>query len=134
MPRVSLAFFTVAPIYGLAGMIWGAIMGASNDHGMMPAHAHLNRLGMVMMAVMGTFYALARDQVSAKLAWANFVLSNVAVLIMIPTLAKILQVGDANAGKLIPIIATSEVIAILGLLCFFVAILSCWRAKPSVQA
>lgn len=134
MPRVALAFFTVAPIYGLAGMIWGAMMGASGDHGMLPAHAHLNLLGMVMMAVMGTFYALARDQVSARLAWVNFILSNVAVLIMIPTLAKMLQIGEANAVKLAPLIATSEVLAILGLLCFFIAILSCWRAKPSVQA
>jgi hypothetical protein len=134
MPRVALAFFTVAPIYGLAGMVWGAIMGASGDHAMLPAHAHLNLLGMVMMAVMGTFYALARDMVWVKLAWANFILSNVGVLIMIPTLAKILQVGDANAGKLIPIIVTSEAFAILGLVCFFVAVLSCWRAKPSVQA
>lgn len=132
MPRVSLAFFTVAPIYGLVGMVWGAMMAASGDHAMLPAHAHLNLLGMVMMAVMGTFYALARDMVWAKLAWANFILSNVGVLIMIPTLAKILQLGDANAAKLVPIIATSEVIVILGLVCFFIAILSCWRAKPSV--
>ena len=49
MPRVALAFFTVAPIYGLIGMIWGIVMGATEDHALSPAHAHLNLLGMVLM-------------------------------------------------------------------------------------
>ena len=131
MPKVALAFFTVAPIYGLAGMIWGIIMGATQDHSMMPAHAHLNLLGMVLNAIFGTFYALAAGRVSTRLAWANFYLSNAAVLIMIPTLAQILTVGDANAGKLIPIITVSEALAVLGLLTFLAAVVSLWRAKPA---
>lgn len=131
MPKVALAFFTVAPIYGLTGMIWGIVMAAQQDHAMMPAHAHLNLLGMVLMAIMGAFYALAGARVSNRLAWANFYLSNAAVLIMIPTLAQILKVGDANAGKLIPIITVSEILAVLGLLTFLASIVSLWRAKPA---
>jgi hypothetical protein len=130
MPRVALAFFTVAPIYGLTGMIWGIVMAASQDHGMSPAHAHLNLLGLVLNGIMGTFYALAAGRVSTKLAWGNFLLSNAAVLIMIPTLAQILTVGDANAGKLIPIITVAEILAVLGLLTFLVSIVSLWR-KPA---
>ena len=49
---------------------------------------------------------------------------------MIPTLARILTVGDANAGPLIPIITVAEVLAILGLATFLVSILSLWR-KPA---
>lgn len=129
MPRVSLAFFTVAAIYGLVGMVWGIIMGATNDHGMMPAHAHLNLLGMVLNAVFGTFYALAGPKVSSKLAWANFIASNLAVVIMIPTLARILLVTNNNYGALIPIITVSEILAVLGLLTFLASILVLWR-KP----
>jgi hypothetical protein len=131
-----LAFFTVAPIYGLAGMIWGIIMGASGDHQLFPAHAHLNLLGLVLMAIMGTFYALAGERVSHRWAWANFFLSNAAVLIMIPTLAQLLSIGENNpaAARLIPIISVSEVLAVLGLLAFFVSILSLWRAKPAISA
>ena len=136
MPRVALAFFTVAPIYGLAGMVWGIIMGASGDHQLFPAHAHLNLLGLVLMSIMGTFYALAGEKVSHRLAWANFVLSNAAVLIMVPTLAQLLSLGENNpaAAKLIPIISVGEGLAVLGLLAFLVSILSLWRAKPAVQA
>jgi hypothetical protein len=131
MPKVALAFFTVAPIYGLVGMIWGIVMAAQNDHLLMPAHAHLNLLGMVLMAIMGAFYALAGARVSSKLAWANFFLSNAAVLIMIPTLAQILKVGGPNAGHLIPIITVAEIMAVLGLLIFLVSVVSLWRAKPA---
>ena len=130
MPRVSLAFFTAAPIYGLIGMVWGIVMGATNDHGMMPAHAHLNLLGMVLNAIFGTFYALAGARVSSRLAWANFYISNAAVLIMVPTLAQILTVGDANAGKLIPIIVVSEILAVVGLLTFLASVVGLWR-KPA---
>ena len=130
MPRVSLAFFTAAPIYGLVGMVWGIIMAAQGDHAMFPAHAHLNLLGLVLNAIFGTFYALAGARVSSKLAWANFYISNAAVLIMIPTLAQILTVGDANAGKLIPIISVSEILAVVGLLTFLASVLGLWR-KPA---
>ena len=132
MPRHALAFFTVAPIYGLAGMIWGMIMGASGDHGMLPAHAHLNLLGLVLNSIMGTFYALAGAKASSRWAWLTFVLSNLAVLIMIPTLAQILVLGEGNAAaaKLVPIIVVSEVLAVAGLLAYLVSILGLWR-KPA---
>ena len=61
MPRVSLWFFAVAPIYVLIGMGFGIFMGASQDFTLAPAHAHLNLIGWVTMALYGTFYALARE-------------------------------------------------------------------------
>ena len=132
MQRHALAFFTSAPIYGLAGMVWGAAMGASGDHGMLPAHAHLNLLGMVLNGIMGGFYALAADKVSRRWAWGNFVVFNVGVLIMIPTLAQLLTLGETTeaAKKLVPIIVTSEVLVIAGLLAFLVSVVGLWR-KPA---
>ena len=58
MPRISLAFFTVAAACGLAGMAWGSYMGASHDHSMMQAHAHLNLLGWVSLFLFGIYYRL----------------------------------------------------------------------------
>ena len=133
MPRVSLAFFTVAPIYGLAGMVWGIVMGATNDHALSPAHGHLNLLGLVLMSVMGTFYALAGDRAPRRLAWATFAIINAAVLIMIPTLSQILRADPAGVQRLIPIISVAEVLAVLGMLTFLASILMLWR-KPAAQA
>jgi hypothetical protein len=125
MPKVSLAFFTIAPIYLLIGMAGGIYMGASDDHVLAPAHAHLNLIGFMVMSVMGTFYTLAKDQVSIKLAWANFWILNLAVVIMIPSLALLLE---GNKG-VIPILAVSEIIAVAAVLAFLANIVIVWRKK-----
>lgn len=129
MRKVALAFFTVAPVYGLFGMAWGVHMGMSGDHGMMPAHAHLNLLGLVLLGVMGAFHGLAGDRVPGKLAWANFILSNLGVLIMIPTLTVILRGNETP--PVLAAITIGEACAIAGLVCFFASVLSLWR-KPAV--
>jgi len=126
MPRVALSFFTLAPIYLLIGMVWGSIMGATEDHSLSPAHGHLNLLGFVLNAVMGTFYALTAGRTSPRLAWANFGLSNLGVILMIPTLVIILK-GDLSV---IPVMMAAEAATILGVLCFFASVLSVWR-KPA---
>src|SRR5882757_3490711 len=95
MPRVSLWFFAVAPIYVLIGMGFGIYMGASQNFTLAPAHAHLNLLGWVTMALYGTFYALCREA-SVKLAWTVFWLNNAAVSIMFPSLCMLLIQGESS--------------------------------------
>ncbi len=123
MNRITLAFFAVAPVYGLIGMVWGIHMGMTEDHSMMPAHAHLNLLGLVVNGVMGAFYGLSGKQ--NKIAWANFYLWNLGVIIMIPTLALILQSTGAPAASLLAAITGGEVLAVLGMLLFGVNV---WTA------
>jgi len=123
MPRISLAFFTVASLCGLAGMVWGSIMGATQDHTLFPAHAHLNLLGWVSLALMGGFYALS-GRPAGRLAWANFVLSSVGAILMAPMLAYLLQGHEAQMGPLMPI---PEGLCILGLVAFLANVLRAWR-------
>jgi hypothetical protein len=125
MPRVSLAFFSVAPIYVLIGMAGGIYMGASEDHSLAPVHAHLNLIGFMMMSVMGTFFALAKDEVSPRLAWATFWILNIALIIMIPMLVLVLQ-GNKSV---ILVLGVSEVLAVLAVLVFLAAIVQVWRKK-----
>lgn len=125
MPKVSLAFFTVAPIYVLIGMFWGGYMGMSGDHTMAPAHAHLNLLGFVQMGIFGAFYALAAGKYSEKLAWVNFWLSNAGVVVMIPLLVIILSGNEAIA----PVITIGEVCAIAGMITFLVQVLKVRKAN-----
>ncbi|HYG26934.1 MAG TPA: hypothetical protein VD906_08505 [Caulobacteraceae bacterium] len=123
MPRVSLAFFGAGVLCVLVGMVWGTIMGATQDHSMSPAHAHLNLLGFVALSIMGTFYALAGDRAPIRLAWVNFVLSFGGVLIVIPMLAQILA-GNTALG---PLMAIPELMIIGGAGCFLAAIVMVWR-------
>ena len=99
MSRVSLAFFTFAALCGLTGMGWGIYMGVTQDHSTFSAHAHLNLLGWVSAALMGGFYALAKDRAPQRLPWINFWLSGVGTVVMIPSIAgKIMGVEAAWVG------------------------------------
>jgi hypothetical protein len=129
MPRVSLWFFAIATVYVLIGMGFGIFMGASQNFTLAPAHAHLNLIGWVTMALYGTFYALAREA-SQKLAWAVFWLNNVAVSVMFPSLAMVLTQGESSPF-LLPLIV-SEFLALVAMLCFALSVWSVlMKASPS---
>jgi hypothetical protein len=115
MPRVALWFFAVAPVYVLIGMSLGIYMGASEDHSLYPAHAHLNLIGWATMALYGTFYALARDA-SRKLAWTTFWLNNAGIVLMFPSLALVLKFGELPI-YLVPLVV-SEFFVLGAMLCF----------------
>lgn len=126
MPRISIWFFSVAVIYSLLGMGWGEHMAMSGDHSMFPAHAHLNLLGWVSMAIFGTFYALARDSYSPRLAWIQFGLSNLGTIIMITLLARMLATNDESLG---PLIGIGDILTILGQIVFGWQVIRAARAK-----
>jgi hypothetical protein len=119
MPRVSAAFFTMTVIYLTIGMIWGEYMGASEDHLLFPAHAHLNLVGGVLSAIFGTFYALTQATMSPRLAWANFVISTLGIVLFIPALITILK-GDLT---FLPVNIAGELLSMLGILIFGVSVL-----------
>lgn len=129
IPKVALAFFTVAPIYVLIGMIWGSVMGATGDHLMAPAHAHLNLLGFVVMSIAATFYTLANGRYSNRLAWAHFWVANAALVVMIPTLAVILT------GNTTPPVTTTimigEAATIAGMVLFLISVLGVWKRQSA---
>ena len=119
MPRVSAAFFALGVICLFIGMGMGMQMGASEDFTVMPAHAHLNLLGWVTMAIYGTFYALTHASLKPKLAWTNFALAAIGVAAMIPSLALYLPAHDA---KFIPGIMVGEIATVLSLLTFAISV------------
>ena len=130
MPRLSLAFFSAGAVYGLSGMVWGAVMAAKQDFTLAPAHAHLNLLGWVALSLMGAFYALAGSRAPLRLGWINFTLSNLGVLVAIPALARMLA-GDKGVT---PFVQAGTGLVILGMLSFIVAILSLWAPAKGVEA
>ena len=119
MPRIALWFFAVAPIYVLIGMGFGIYMGAAMDFTLAPAHAHLNLIGWVTMAIYGTFYAFAKDA-SQLLARLTFWLNNVATCLMFPSLAMALKYGE-QSSFILPLII-SEFLALGAMICFAISV------------
>jgi cbb3-type cytochrome oxidase subunit 1 len=131
MPRVSFAFFIAAVLYGLTGMSLGIVMGATQTFTLMPVHAHINLLGWVSLAIMGGFYALAGERAPKRLAWVNFAVSNVGLLVCAPSLA-LLLLGDKSV---IPFLSASEFTLVAGMLIFAAAIvLTAARSAPAPAA
>ena len=128
MPRVSAAFFALGALCVLVGMIWGMIMGATEDVALAPAHAHLNLLGWVTMGLYGTFYALTRQTMSEKLAWTNFTVSGLGVVVLIPTLALYLK---SNNQALIPAMVVGEILTVSGLVIFGISAARELLRKPA---
>ncbi len=105
------AFFAAAALYAMIGVSWGLAMSITKDHATYSAHAHLNLLGWISMALMGTFYALLGQAVANWIKLTNFVLSNIGVVCMISGLFMYLgQKGPvAVYGPLLAIGALSVV-------------------------
>ena len=125
MSKLALSFFSAAALCIIGGMIWGILMAQSNDHTMMPAHAHLNLMGWATLALMGTFYALTGY--AGRLGWVNFFLSVAAVVVSIPALAMVLGGNQAMT----PAAIAGAVLALLGALTFAFVVLSHWRAAKA---
>lgn len=128
MSKISLAFFGAAVVYALIGMVLGVIMGASGDHTLSPVHAHINLLGWATLALMGAFYGIAGDRSPARIAWINFLVSNVGNLVTLPLLA-MLMLGDQSV---IPVMAVGEVLLVLGMVIFAYAIFTVGRRATQV--
>ena len=130
MSRISLTFFGTAVIYALGGMVLGMYMGSSNDHSMAPVHAHINLLGWASLALMGAFYGLAGDKAPVKIAWTNWILSNLGNLLALPMVAVI----QSGKPPIVPVLVGGEVLIVGGMLSFGLAIITVARGQATAGA
>jgi cbb3-type cytochrome oxidase subunit 1 len=84
---LAFGFFLMAALSVTAGMVWGIHMAASHDHTMAPAHAHLNLVGWVTLALFGVYYHLTPQAAAGKLARVHFALAVAGVALMVPGIA-----------------------------------------------
>jgi hypothetical protein len=124
MSKLPLAFFATAAVFALTGMMWGVKMGIADNFTEAPAHAHLNLVGWASMALMGAFYGYAGDRAPARLGWANYAVSTVAVVIMVPSLAILL----AGGGKINPGVISGSLLALVGMALFLASVVTVWFA------
>ncbi|WP_225768175.1 cbb3-type cytochrome c oxidase subunit I [Inquilinus sp. Marseille-Q2685] len=56
MHSIDRAFFILAVLLGLAGMLLGIQMGMAHDFRLVPVHTHVNLVGWVSLALFGIGY------------------------------------------------------------------------------
>lgn len=112
--KASRLSFQAAVIFIIAGMIWGIVMGISEDHSAMPAHAHLNLLGWVSLFLFGIYYRLHPSLERAKSATVQVWVWIVGTIILTIGVA-LVHTGHA-AGD--PIAAVGSFVVLLDVFLF----------------
>lgn len=121
MKGIALVFFTAGVICALIGMAWGIQMSASGDHLMAPAHAHLNLLGWVSLAVFGIFYHLVPGAASGMLAKVHCAVALAGVVTIVPGIYMAIRETGETFAKL------GSVLTILSMLIFLIVVLTSGR-------
>lgn len=122
MKGLPFLFFAVAAICGLIGMVWGIQMSATGDHGLSPAHAHLNLLGWVSLAIYGTFYHLVPKAAEGTLSKIHAGLAILGVVMIVPGIAMAINQSGETLAKL------GSVVTILSMVMFIVVLFAKGRA------
>jgi hypothetical protein len=120
MRGISFWFFFTATLYVVAGMVWGIVMAASGDHTLAPAHAHLNLIGWVTMALFGVYYHVVPEAGEHWIARIQFAVATAGLLIMIPGIVLALRQADATFAK---------IGALLTLLSMVLFAINVWRSR-----
>ena len=85
----------MAVIYFVVGVALGNVMGATHDFTYRSVHAHINLLGWVSMLGVGLMLRIYADQMRSSLARFQFWLHQLAMPVMIVSLAAVVKGNQA---------------------------------------
>lgn len=124
---MALWFIRIAVIYVMIGVVFGFVMGITENLAYVNVHAHINLLGWATLALAGIIYTLFPQAGRTRLAVAHFWLQNIGLPIFMVGLL-VIDSGNPHAG--IPPTAFGSALVILGLGAFALNVWS--NVKPAV--
>jgi hypothetical protein len=128
--QCTAAWFKLSVAYLIVGVGLGIGMGASGNFALRPVHAHINLLGFTVLALAGLIYSVFPEAGTSRLARVHFWLHNLALPVMMGSLAAML-LGYPGA---VPALVVSEVAAAAGVLAFAANVFINLRAAPAAAA
>lgn len=117
MKGIAFCFFVLGLVAVLIGMVWGIMMGVSEDHTLAPAHAHLNLLGWVGFSIYAFYYHLVPQAAEGLLPRLHLGLAVLSVVVMVPGIVRTLT--DVGHGM----VKAGSMITVLSVLVFAVVVL-----------
>lgn len=130
MPALSQTYFKTAIVFLIIGIAVGLHMSISGNHAGTGAHAHINLLGWVTMALFGTYYAFEPEKARTRLAHIQYGVYTVGVAVMTPSLYIMLMGNPA----LEPLVAVSSLVVLAGVLLFAAVLFSSQKSTASNAA
>jgi hypothetical protein len=126
--RISDFCFVAAAIAALGGMTLGMIMGLSQDFTLAPAHAHLNLLGWVTMAIYGLYHR-GMGRVGGLVGWLQVGSGALGAGLMALGLGLYLSTGS---DRLFALVIAGPLLAIFSMVLFAgLVVADIWRQAPS---
>lgn len=113
MTASSLSF-KLAVLFVITGIAMGIGMAASQDHSIMPAHAHLNLLGWVSLFLFGIYYERRPALDASRLALIQVAIWSIGTIVLTIAVAAI-HMGYTAAD---PIAAIASLVVLAGMLLF----------------
>ncbi|MCR9137081.1 MAG: hypothetical protein NXI27_13860 [Alphaproteobacteria bacterium] len=120
MPKVAQYYFKTAIVFLIIGICMGLQMSIGGNHNVIGAHAHVNLLGWVTMALFGSYLAIAPAKAEGRLAMIQYYVYTAGVVIITPSLYFMLLGNEA----LEPLVAIGSLISFAGVLLFAYMIFS----------
>ncbi|WP_375687568.1 hypothetical protein [Pseudooceanicola sp. LIPI14-2-Ac024] len=118
MNGIAMIFLAAGALCALIGMAWGIQMSATGDHTLAPAHAHLNLLGWVSLAIFGVYYHLVPGAANTMLAKAHLAVALAGVVVIVPGIVSAIHQTGETLAKI------GSVLSILSMLLFLVVVLT----------
>ena len=112
-----------AALMALTGMAMGIYMGTMQDFTLAPAHAHLNLVGWVTMAIYGLYHR-SKLGAAGRLRWVQAILGGLGAPAMAGGLALLLtsSAGSEIHGRGEALVIVGSVLAMLSMLMFGVIV------------
>ncbi|WP_201835560.1 hypothetical protein [Microvirga zambiensis] len=114
----SALSFRLAVLFVIAGMAMGIGMAMSQDHSIMPAHAHLNLLGWVSLFLFGIYYERRPALDASRLAKIQVAIWSIGTVVLTIAVAA-LHLGYM-AFDPVAAIASLTVLAAMVMFAYFV--------------
>lgn len=113
--RISDFCFVVAALAALGGMGLGIFMGLAQDFTLAPAHAHLNLLGWVTMALYGLYHR-ASGRSGGVAGWLQAITGALGAAFMAGGLG--IYLANGHDESFVPLVITGSLLAVLGMILF----------------
>jgi hypothetical protein len=123
----GVIWIKLAVLYLMVGVSIGITMGVRQDFTLRPVHAHVNLLGWTTLALAGLIYSLFPKAGDSVLAKIHFWTMNLAMPVMLGSLAYMLLTGDM---KIVPVLGVSEVTAAVSIVAFAANLFLNLRVQP----
>lgn len=116
---VSSRFLRTGVVIVVIGMALGLYMASTEDHRLMPVHAHINVIGWLSFFAIGLYYRLFPDAAEGALPNWQYWLLLVGIVLMAISLGFLMTTGALFWG---PIAGLAGVLLIIGMFLFAITV------------